>query len=213
MAKVVNADVYKAIDAINKQIQAIVKAGEKGTINVDLVMNDYQNMIRSVIPDNLILVDTPDTPRTYPIQISKSAEAQTTLSTTQLSRIKDLPTIGAYREEARQAVARELGIKPEDVTTAQIKQYTDDRATVREAEDTRGKINYNEEDYTLMITPGTKSYAELAEVVRRYKGEIDSAQQKLKEVATNYDKQHAAAIAASRASATTRRASTSDMVR
>ena len=73
MAKVVNEDVYKAIDAVNKQIQAIVKAGEKGTINVSLIMQDYVNVIHSVIPasmDKFILLDTAETPRTYPIQIS-----------------------------------------------------------------------------------------------------------------------------------------------
>lgn len=210
MAKVVNADIYKAIDAINKQIQAIVKAGEKGTINVNLVMNDYQNMLRAVIPDNLLLIDTPDTPRTYPIQISKSVEAQNTLQPQMLRRIKSLPTIGQYRQEAREAVARELGISPDQVTNAQIKQYTDDRETVRNAEDSRGKIHYNADDYAEMVQPGTKSYAELAEIVRRYEGQLQEQNNQLGQVATNYDRQHANAI---RASATGRRAGAGDMVR
>lgn len=210
MAKVVNADIYKAIDAINKQIQAIVKAGEKGTINVNLVMNDYQNMLRAVIPDNLLLIDTPDTPRTYPIQISKSVEAQNTLQPQMLQRIKSLPTIGQYRQEAREAVARELGIPVEQVTNAQIKQYTDDRETVRNAEDSRGKIHYNADDYAEMVQPGTKSYAELAEIVRRYEGQLQEQNNQLGQVATNYDRQHANAI---RASATGRRAGAGDMVR
>lgn len=210
MAKVVNADIYKAIDAINKQIQAIVKAGEKGTINVNLVMNDYQNMLRAVIPDNLLLIDTPDTPRTYPIQISKSVEAQNTLQPQMLQRIKNLPTIGQYRQEAREAVARELGIPVEQVTNEQIKQYTDDRETVRNAEDSRGKIHYNADDYAEMVQPGTKSYAELAEIVRRYEGQIQEQNNQLGQVATNYDRQHANAI---RASATGRRAGAGDMVR
>ena len=210
MAKVVNADIYKAIDAINKQIQAIVKAGEKGTINVNLVMNDYQNMLRAVIPDNLLLIDTPDTPRTYPIQISKSVEAQNTLQPQMLQRIKNLPTIGQYRQEAREAVARELGIPADQVTNAQIKQYTDDRETVRNAEDSRGKIHYNADDYAEMVQPGTKSYAELAEIVRRYEGQLQEQNNQLGQVATNYDRQHANAI---RASATGRRAGAGDMVR
>ena len=210
MTKVVNADIYKAIDAINKQIQAIVKAGEKGTINVNLVMNDYQNMLRAVIPDNLLLIDTPDTPRTYPIQISKSVEAQNTLQPQMLQRIKNLPTIGQYRQEAREAVARELGIPADQVTNAQIKKYTDDRETVRNAEDSRGKIHYNADDYAAMIQPGTKSYAELAEIVRRYEGQLQKQNNQLGQVATNYDKQHANAI---RASATGRRAGAGDMVR
>lgn len=210
MAKVVNADIYKAIDAINKQIQAIVKAGEKGTINVNLVMNDYQNMLRAVIPDNLLLIDTPDTPRTYPIQISKSVEAQNTLQPQMLQRIKNLPTIGQYRQEAREAVARELGIPADQVTNEQIKQYTDDRETVRNAEDSRGKIHYNADDYAEMVQPGTKSYAELAEIVRRYEGQIQEQNNQLGQVATNYDRQHANAI---RASATGRRAGAGDMVR
>lgn len=210
MAKVVNADIYKAIDAINKQIQAIVKAGEKGTINVNLVMNDYQNMLRAVIPDNLLLIDTPDTPRTYPIQISKSVEAQNTLQPQMLQRIKNLPTIGQYRQEAREAVARELGIPADQVTNAQIKQYTDDRETVRNAEDSRGKIHYNADDYAEMVQPGTKSYAELAEIVRRYEGQLQEQNNQLGQVATNYDRQHANAI---RASATGRRACAGDMVR
>ena len=210
MAKVVNADIYKAIDAINKQIQAIVKAGEKGTINVNLVMNDYQNMLRAVIPDNLLLIDTPDTPRTYPIQISKSVEAQNTLQPQMLQRIKNLPTIGQYKQEARETVARELGIPADQVTNAQIKQYTDDRETVRNAEDSRGKIHYNADDYAEMVQPGTKSYAELAEIVRRYEGQLQEQNNQLGQVATNYDRQHANAI---RASATGRRAGAGDMVR
>lgn len=210
MAKVVNADIYKAIDAINKQIQAIVKAGEKGTINVNLVMNDYQNMLRAVIPDNLLLIDTPDTPRTYPIQISKSVEAQNTLQPQMLQRIKNLPTIGQYRQEAREAVARELGIPADQVTNEQIKQYTDDRETVRNAEDSRGKIHYNADDYAEMVQPGTKSYAELAEIVRRYEGQLQEQNNQLGQVATNYDRQHANAV---RASATGRRAGAGDMVR
>ena len=147
MAKVVNEDVYKAIDAVNKQIQAIVKAGEKGTINVSLILQDYVNVIHSAIPaamDKFILMDTAETPRTYPIQISKSAEAQLTLSTDQLARIKKLPTIGKYREEKRRKVAAELGKDPSKVTNAEIKQYTDDEALVRAAEDSRGKLRYND---------------------------------------------------------------------
>lgn len=216
MAKVVNEDVYKAIDAVNKQIQAIVKAGEKGTINVSLVMQDYVNIIHSVIPssmDKFILLDTEQTPRTYPIQISKSTEAQLTLSTDQLARIKKLPTIGKYREEKRRKVAAELGKDPSKVTTAEIKQYTDDEALVRAAEDSRGKLRYNDDDYQFMITQGTKSYKELADVVRRYEGQLEEDKQKLEGVQADYDTEHAKNLAASRASATSRRAGTSDMVR
>lgn len=216
MAKVVNEDVYKAIDAVNKQIQAIVKAGEKGTINVSLVMQDYVNVIHSVIPssmDKFILLDTAETPRTYPIRISKSTEAQLTLSTDMLARIKKLSTIGKYREEKRRKVAAELGKDPAKVTNAEIKQYTDDEALVRVAEDSRGKLRYNADDYDLMTTPGTKSYAELAEVVRRYEGQLEEDKQKLNGVQADYDTEHAANLAASRASATSRRAGAGDMVR
>ena len=216
MAKVVNEDVYKAIDAINKQIAAIVKAGEKGTINVSLVLNDYMNLIHTHIPaamDKFILLDTEKTPRTYPIQISKSVEAQNTLSLEQLAPIKKLPTIGQYREEKRQKTAEFLGKKPSEVTNAEIKQYTDDEALVRSAEDSRGKINYNEEDYKLMTTQGTKSYAELADVVRRYEGQLQKDKEKLNGVQVNYDTEHAGAVAANRASATGRRAGAGDMVR
>lgn len=220
MAKVVNEDVYKAIDAVNKQIQAIVKAGEKGTINVSLIMQDYINVIHSAIPaamDKFILIDTPETPRTYPIQISKSVEAQNTLTVDQLSRIKKLDTIGKYREKKRKAAAEALGKKPSEVTNAEIKQYTDDEATVRNAEDSRGKIKYNDEDYSTMITPGTKSYAELAEIVRRYEGELQKETDNLESVQADYDKQHAAELsrttATVRPSATGRRAGAGDMVR
>lgn len=216
MAKVVNEDVYKAIDAVNKQIQAIVKAGEKGTINVSLIMQDYVNVIHSVIPasmDKFILLDTPETPRTYPIQISKSAEAQLTLSTDQLARIKKLPTIGKYREEKRKKVAAELGKDPSKVTNAEIKQYTDDEAIVRAAEDSRGKLRYNDDDYSFMVTQGTKSYAELAEVVRRYEGQLEEDKQKLNGVQADYDTEHATQLAANRTSATSRRAGAGDMVR
>lgn len=216
MAKVVNEDVYKAIDAVNKQIQAIVKAGEKGTINVSLIMQDYVNVIHSVIPaamDKFILLDTPETPRTYPIQISKSTEAQLTLSTDMLARIKKLPTIGKYREEKRRKVAAELGKDPSKVTNAEIKQYTDDEALVRAAEDSRGKLRYNDDDYSFMVTQGTKSYAELAEVVRRYEGQLEEDKQKLNGVQADYDTEHATQLAANRASAASRRAGAGDMVR
>lgn len=216
MAKVVNEDVYKAIDAVNKQIQAIVKAGEKGTINVSLILQDYVNVIHSAIPaamDKFILMDTAETPRTYPIQISKSAEAQLTLSTDQLARIKKLPTIGKYREEKRRKVAAELGKDPSKVTNAEIKQYTDDEALVRAAEDSRGKLRYNDDDYSFMITQGTKSYAELAEVVRRYEGQLEEDKQRLNGVQADYDTEHAAQLAANRTSAASRRAGAGDMVR
>lgn len=216
MAKVVNEDVYKAIDAVNKQIQAIVKAGEKGTINVSMILQDYVNVIHSVIPasmDKFILLDTPETLRTYPIQISKSAEAQLTLSTDMLARIKKLPTIGKYREEKRRKVAAELGKKPNEVTNAEIKQYTDDEALVRAAEDSRGKLRYNDDDYSFMVTQGTKSYAELAEVVRRYEGQLEEDKQKLNGVQADYDTEHATQLAANRTSATSRRTGAGDMVR
>ena len=216
MAKVVNEDVYKAIDAVNKQIQAIVKAGEKGTINVSMILQDYVNVIHSVIPasmDKFILLDTPETPRTYPIQISKSAEAQLTLSTDMLARIKKLPTIGKYREEKRRKVAAELGKDPSKVTNAEIKRYTDDEALVRAAEDSRGKLRYNDDDYSFMVTQGTKSYAELAEVVRRYEGQLEQDKQQLMGVQADYDTEHATQLAANRASATSRRAGAGDMVR
>lgn len=215
MAKVVNADVYKAIDAVNKQIQAIVKAGEKGTINVSLVMNDYVNMIHSVLKvskglDEFILLDTAETPRTYPIQISKSVKAQQMITPEMMQRIKNLPTIGKYREEKRKKVAAELGKDPSKVTNAEIKQYTDDEALVRAAEDSRGKIKYNADDYAEMIQPGTKSYAELAQIVRNYENRLGQEQQQLQEVASIYDAEHANAI---RTSAASRRAGAGDMVR
>lgn len=215
MAKVVNADVYKAIDAVNKQIQAIVKAGEKGTINVSLVMNDYVNMIHSVLKaskglDEFILLDTAETPRTYPIQISKSVKAQQMITPEMMQRIKNLPTIGKYREEKRKKVAAELGKDPSKVTNAEIKQYTDDEALVRAAEDSRGKIKYNADDYAEMIQPGTKSYAELAQIVRNYENRLGQEQQQLQEVVSIYDAEHANAI---RTSAASRRAGAGDMVR
>ena len=216
MAKVVNEDVYKAIDAINKQIQAIVKAGEKGTINVTLVLNDYMNLIHTHIPaamDKFILLDTEKTPRTYPIQISKSVEAQNTLSLEQLAPIKKLPTIGKYREEKRKKTAEYLGKQPSEVTTAEIKKYTDDEALVRSAEDSRGKINYNAEDYSLMTTQGTKSYEELADVVRRYEGQLQKEKEQLEGVQVNYDKEHANAVVTNRTSTAIRRAGAGDMVR
>ena len=64
-----------------------------------------------------------------------------------------------------------------------------------------------------MTTPGTKSYAELADVVRRYEGQLEEDKQKLEGVQTDYDTEHAKNLAASRASATSRRAGASDMVR
>lgn len=215
MAKIVNEDVYKAIDAVNKQIQAIVKAGEKGTINVSLVMNDYVNMIHSVLKaskglDEFILLDTAETPRTYPIQISKSAKAQQMITPEMMARIKKLPTIGKYREEKRKKVAAELGKDPSKVTNAEIKQYTDDEALVRAAEDSRGKIKYNADDYAEMIQPGTKSYAELAQIVRNYENRLGQEKQQLQEVASIYDAEHANAI---RTSAASRRAGAGDMVR
>ena len=215
MAKVINEDVYKAIDAVNKQIQAIVKAGEKGTINVSLVMNDYVNMIHSVLKaskglDEFILLDTAETPRTYPIQISKSVKAQQMITPEMMTRIKKLPTIGKYREEKRKKVAAELGKDPSKVTNAEIKQYTDDEALVRAAEDSRGKIKYNADDYAEMIQPGTKSYAELAQIVRNYENRLGQEQQQLQEVASIYDAEHANAI---RTSAASRRAGAGDMVR
>ena len=221
MAKVVNADAYKAIDAVNKQIQAIVKAGEKGTINVSLVLNDYVNMIHSVLKaskglDEFILLDTAETPRTYPIQISKSVKAQQMITPEMMARIKNLPTIGKYREEKRKKVAAELGKDPSKVTNAEIKQYTDDEALVRAAEDSRGKIKYNADDYAEMIQPGTKSYAELTQIVRNYENRLGQEKQQLKEVASLYDTEHAnelAAQSAVRASAASRRAGAGDMVR
>ena len=215
MAKVVNEDVYKAIDAVNKQIQAIVKAGEKGTINVSLVMNDYVNMIHSVLKaskglDEFILLNTAETPRTYPIQISKSVKAQQMITPEMMARIKKLPTIGKYREEKRKKVAAELGKDPSKVTNAEIKQYTDDEALVRAAEDSRGKIKYNADDYAEMIQPGTKSYAELAQIVRNYESRLGQEKQQLQEVVSIYDAEHATSI---RTSAASRRAGAGDMVR
>ena len=201
MAVVTNPAIYKQIDRINKQILGVSKAEKY--VNTEILMRQYQQVLQSALPAEYIKMSKKGV-----IQISKSKAAQAALSPEMLERIEGLQTAGEYKAEIMNAVAEEEGITPEEVTIDQMREYSDDMTTVRNAEDAHGKINYNADDASIMQAGGVKSYKELAEVVRRYEDQLAKEKAEKAKAAAEYDAEHANSTSKAK-----RRKSASDQVR
>lgn len=201
MAVVTNPAIYKQIDRINKQILGVSKAEKY--VNTEILMRQYQQVLQSALPAEYIKMSKKGV-----IQISKSKAAQAALTPEMLERIEGLQTAGEYKAEILNAVAEEEGISPEEVTIDQMREYSDDMTTVRNAEDAHGKINYNADDASIMQAGGVKSYKELAEVVRRYEDQLAKEKAEKAKAAAEYDAEHASSTSKAK-----RRTSASDQVR
>lgn len=194
MAVVVNSEIYKQIDRINKRLEQATKADE--LLEVNLLRSEYDAVLRAAIPAEYIKQGK------YGMIISKSKAAQEALKPEMLERLEALQTAGEFKQDIMQGAAEETGKDIEDVTIEDMKDYADDVETVRNAEDKHGKIKYTEDDAKTMTALGDKSYAELAQVVRNYAEKLkeDEKKPKRKKV-SSYDKQHAAGTAKARRSA------------
>ena len=194
MATVVNSEIYKQIDRINKRLEQATKADE--LLQVNLLRSQYDAVLRAAIPAEYIKQGK------YGMIISKSKAAQEALKPEMLDRLEALDTAGEFKQDMMQGAAEETGKDIEDVTIEDMQEYADDVQTVKDAEDKRGKIKYTEDDASTMTALGEKSYAELAQVVRNYAAKLKEEEKKPKrKKVSSYDKQHAAGAAKARRSA------------
>lgn len=182
MATVVNADIYKQIDRINKRIEQAARADR--LLEVDLIRPKYEAVLRAAIKPEYLRDGK------YGLTISKSKEAQQNITPEMLSRIEALSTPGEYKADILKGAADETGKDVEDVTFEDMQDYADDVQTVRDAEDSHGKIHYSEEYRVFMESPGTKMYADLAEAVRAYKQKLQTEETEQKKVVSEYDAEH-----------------------
>ena len=196
---------YQQIDRIDKRLESIKAADE--LFNTELLQRQYEQVLRSAIPDEFLFRDKKGT-----LKISKSKAAQEAITPEMLDRIETMQTAGEYKQELLQEVMEETGETAEEVTIEEMRELSDDVQTVRDAEDNHGKINYNADDASFMQQEGTKSYHELAEVVRNYEQKLKEEKRKNKVVAKN-DAEHAANAKTVRATKTRKRAGASDQVR
>lgn len=193
MATVVNSEIYKQIDRINKRLEQATKADE--LLEVNLLRSQYDAVLRAAIPADYIKQGK------YGIIISKSKAAQEALKPEMLERLEALDTAGEFKQDIMQGAAEETGKDIEDVTIEDMKDYANDVQTVKDAEDKRGKIKYTEDDASTMTALGEKSYADLAQVVRNYAAKLKEEEKKPKrKKVSSYDKQHAAGAAKARRS-------------
>lgn len=200
MATVVNLDIYKQIDRINKRLENILKQANK--LESDYLVNKYQDVLNAAIPSDFLRTGK------YGLNISKSKAAQQTLTQEQLDRLEALPTPGDFEAEILKNTAEEYGESVEDVTIEEMREYMDDVETVRNAEDNHGHIQYSEEYSQFMQKKGSKSYSELAEVVRNYERSLNQESNAKRQVTSNYDSEHANNLSKRKAGR-----STSDRVR
>ena len=187
MATVVNSDIYKQIDRLNKRMENAIKQADK--LQTQELVNKYENVMRAAIPKEFLSRNKKDI-----LIISKSKLAQTTITQDMLDRIEGLQSPGSFESDVLKATASETGQTVEDVTIEEMQEYLDDKQTVEEAEDAKGKIHYSEEYSSIMQTKGSKTYKELAEVVRAYEAKENeniSADHRPKKVVTDYDSNHA----------------------
>lgn len=192
MATVVNADIYKQIDRINKRIEQAARADK--LLEVDLIKPKYEAVLRAAIKPEFLRQGK------YGLTISKSKAAQQNITSDMLMRLEALPTPGEYKADILKGTVEETGKDIEDVTIEDMQEYADDVQTVRDAEDSHGKIHYTEEYKELMQSPGTKSYTELAEAVRAYEEKLQTEETGQKKVVTDYDTEHSAGLLESRGS-------------
>lgn len=187
MATVVNSDIYKQIDRLNKRMENAIKQADK--LQTQELVNKYENVMRAAIPKEFLSRNKKDI-----LIISKSKLAQTTITQDMLDRIEGQQSPGSFESDVLKATASETSQSVEDVTIEEMQEYLDDKQTVEEAEDAKGKIHYSEEYSSIMKAKGSKTYKELAEVVRAYKAkenENKSADHRPKKVVTDYDSNHA----------------------
>ena len=182
MATVVNADIYKQIDRINKRIEQAARADR--LLEVDLILPKYEAVLRAAIKAEYLRDGK------YGLTISKSKEAQQNITPEMLNRIEALSTPGEYKADILKGSVDETGKDVEDVTLEDMQDYADDVQTVRDAEDSQGHIQYSEEYREFMESPGTKSYVELAETVRAYKQKLQTEETEQKKVVSEYDAEH-----------------------
>lgn len=207
MAVVINSDIYKQIDRLNKRLENIYKADKD--FNTALLQEQYESVLRSAIPAEFLSRNK----KGY-LVISKSKKAQEILSSAALSRIETMQTAGEYKQELLQEVMEETGKDAEDVTIEEMRELSDDVQTVHDAQDRNGKINYNADDASFMQQSGTKSYHELAEVIRNYEKSLKEEKKKKKnKVVSKNDADHAANAKTIRATKARQRRSASDQVR
>lgn len=194
MAVVVNSEIYKQIDRINKRLEQATKADE--LLEVNLLRSQYDAVLRAAIPAEYIRQGK------YGLIISKSKAAQEALKPEMLERLEALPTAGEFKQDVMQNAAEETGKDIEDVTIEDMKDYADDIQTVKDAEDKYHKIKYTDDDAATMTAEGTKSYAELAKIVRNYEKSLkeEKQQKEKRRKVSSYDKQHATGTAKARRS-------------
>ena len=192
MATVVNADIYKQIDRINKRIEQAARADK--LLEVDLILPKYEAVLRAAIKPEYLKQGK------YGLTISKSKAAQQNISSEMLNRIEALPTPGEYKADILKGAAEETGKDVDDVTIDEMQDYADDVQTVRDAEDSHGHIQYSEEYREFMQSPGTKSYAELAEAVRAYEQKLQTEETEQKKIVSDYDAEHSKGLFESRGS-------------
>lgn len=190
MATVVNADIYKQIDRINKRIEQAARADR--LLEVDLIRPKYEAVLRAAIKAEYLRDSK------YGLTISKSKEAQQNITPEMLNRIEALQTPGEYKADILKGAAEETGKDVEDVSIDEMQEYADDVQTVRDAEDSHGKIHYSEEYREFMESPGTKTYAELAEAVRAYEQKLQTEETEQKKVVSDYDAEHSKSLLESR---------------
>lgn len=187
MATVVNRDIYKQIDRLNKRMENAVKQADK--LQTQELVNKYEDVMRAAVPEQFLSRNKKGI-----LIISKSKMAQTTITQDMLDRIEGLQSPGSFESDVLKATASETGQNVEDVTIEEMQKYLADKQTVEKAEDAKGKIHYSEEYSSIMQAKGSKTYKELAEVVRAYEAkenENKSADHRPKKVVTDYDSNHA----------------------
>ena len=188
MATVINSDIYKQIDRLNKRMENAIKQADK--LQTQELVNKYENVMRAAIPEEFLSRNKKDI-----LIISKSKLAQTTITQDMLDRIEGLQSPGSFESDVLKATASETGQSVEDVTIEEMQEYLDDKQTVEEAEDAKGKLHYTEEYSSIMQAKGSKTYKELAEVVRAYEAKNSddnkTVDHRPKKVVTDYDSNHA----------------------
>lgn len=162
MPKIVNEDVYKLIDKTNKQMMRVFDEMQRGG-GTDRLYTRYQAIVQSVVPAQYLKQGK------HGLVISKSAEAQTAISTAALERVRKTPTAAQYRQNVRQVIAKETGKTEKEITKEDIDKRLKMQNFVREAEDEKGKLKYTESMRKFFESSGRKSYEDLYAAVKKFK--------------------------------------------
>lgn len=190
--------IYNDVEALNDRLRQIAKAYGPDSF----IYENAVNVISASLPDNFLRTN-----KSGVVQIRNTSTTREHLkapghkarSQKMLNLRQQIPTASKIEKGIKEDIARERGITSKKgiaaevkrITPEQVQEYIDAKSLVYAHMD-GGKINYDASIAAELSKPGSKSYEELAAILRQMEGDDNNApvqpQPVSQSVEASYDK-------------------------